>query len=243
MYEFYTLWKNIELNSFCRVDRLKRELSSPPNSCSDTTQHSSGGGGGGGLNVIYDSRRGIPSSVGASGSHTASLGGAGEDGRAPSPEHVGIPAHPVQVHRPWLQKSHLSKSQGQLYYSGQKWRFWGWASWVHFFTRLLWPNHWHNIRKSSAKCKIWILSFHRYPMNLCRSSSLDTITQRSWAIFWKIQQGWKMQHFHKGENLFMACCFQNAIIQRQMKIFPWNKLPMATNFLNFQWQEVWNQNI
>merc|ERR1712079_810730 len=77
-----------------RVDRLKRELSSPPNSCSDTTQHSSGGGGGG-LNVIYDSRRGIPSSVGATGSsHTASLG---EDGRAPSPEHVRIPAHPVQI--------------------------------------------------------------------------------------------------------------------------------------------------
>ena len=36
--------------------------------------------------------------------------------------------------------------QEQLYYSGQKLQFWGWASWVQFFTRSLWPNQWHNFK-------------------------------------------------------------------------------------------------
>ena len=80
-----------------------------------------------------------------------------------------------------------ASSQGQLYYSGQKWRFWGRASWVHFFTRSLWPNQWHNFKKIGAKWKIWVFSFHRYPMSLCRSHGLDTTTQQSWATFWKIQ--------------------------------------------------------
>ena len=41
----------------------------------------------------------------------------------------------------------LGMYQGKLYYSGQKWRFWGWASWVHFFTRWLWPNQCYNFKK------------------------------------------------------------------------------------------------
>ena len=68
---------------------------------------------------------------------------------------------------------------------------------VQLYKIFLWPNKWSHKALLRTKWKIWILSFHRYPMSLCRSSGLDTTTQQSWAIFWKIQKGWKMHLFLK----------------------------------------------
>ena len=45
-----------------------------------------------------------------------------------------------------------------------------------------------------------------------------------------------MHHF----CLFLAqfFFFQKAVIQRLIKIFPWNQLQIATNVLNFQWKKA-----
>ena len=54
----------------------------------------------------------------------------------------------------------------------------------------------------------------------------------------KIQNAEICNFFASDENLLMAHFFQNAVIWRQIKIFPWNQLQMATNALNFQWKKA-----
>ena len=72
-----------------------------------------------------------------------------------------------------------------------------------------------------AKWKLWILSFHRYPMSSCGSVvGLDTTTQQSWAIFRKNQKCWIMLTFSQALKTFLLAFFsKNAMIQRQIKIF------------------------
>ena len=89
------------------------------------------------------------------------------------------------------------------------------------------------ISKKCAKWKISILSILRpHPPSLFRSSGLDTTTQQSWNIFWTIQKCWKLHLFHRHQKLVFGSLFQNALIQRQIEIFPWNQscltFPTAT---------------
>ena len=51
--------------------------------------------------------------------------------------------------------------QGQPYYSGQKWAFWGWIKWGHFFKKQLWPDYFPVpiVRPGSL-----IFSFEQIPM-------------------------------------------------------------------------------
>ena len=77
-------------------------------------------------------------------------------------------------------------NQGQLYYSGQKWAFWGWIRWGHFFKKQLWPNYRSHKVPQGIKWKLRILSFQWYPMSILGSSSLDTTALQSWAFFQKI---------------------------------------------------------
>ena len=72
-----------------------------------------------------------------------------------------------------LSTSHVHLSQGQLYYSGQKWAFLGWIRWGHFFKKQLWPNYRSHKVPQGIKWKLRILSFQWYPMSLCGSGGLD----------------------------------------------------------------------
>ena len=97
--------------------------------------------------------------------------------------------------------------QRQLYYSGQKWAFWGRIRWGRFFHRSLWPYQLHNFKKIGAKWEIWILSYHWYPMSLCRSSGLDTTVLQSWAFFRKNPKHWKLHLRHKHRKLVFGILF------------------------------------
>ena len=92
------------------------------------------------------------------------------------------------VFRPWFNSVLLYAidRQGQLYYSGQKWAFWGWIRWGHFFKKQLWPNYRSHKVPQGIKWKLRILSFQWYPMSILGSSSLDTTALQSWAFFQKI---------------------------------------------------------
>ena len=50
-----------------------------------------------------------------------------------------------------------------------------------------------------TKWKIWILSFHWYPMVYCRSSGFATTASQSQAIFQNVQKCWKWAYLASGE--------------------------------------------
>ena len=139
---------------------------------------------------------------------------------------------------PYSQNNFFTSSKDS-FYSGQKWVFWRPIRWVHFFKSSLLPHPWHNFKKMGAKWKIWILSFHWHLMSMCGFISLDTTSLQSWAFLRKHPKGWKIDpFFQRWKPVFCTLFFQNAVIQWQINIFPWNQLQMATNFLNFPWEKA-----
>ena len=62
-------------------------------------------------------------------------------------------------------------------------------------------------------------------------------SQQSCTIFRKTKM-LKNAPFLQVLKLILGAHFFHAIIQRQMKISPWNQLQMATNILHFQWKEA-----
>ena len=118
----------------------------------------------------------------------------------------------------------------------KKWR-WIWfltcSGSVRFFWPLLYPNRWSQRVLMGAKWKIWILSFHWYPMVYCRSSGLATTASQSQAIFQNVQKCWKWAYLASGEIPIFGHFFQMATILRPMEILTWNQLPVTIYFLNF----------
>ena len=81
-------------------------------------------------------------------------------------------------------------AQGQLYYSGQKWAFWGWIRWGHLFKKQLWLNSRSHRVPQGTKWKLKILSFQWYPPWV-------SVGQLVW-----IPQPCKVEHFQERMHLF-----------------------------------------
>ena len=71
---------------------------------------------------------------------------------------------------------------------------------------------------------VWI-----YQLGQNKSAKLSTFLQQP--------KRWKWIFFTSAENLFLAHFFQNAVIQWQIKIFPWNQLQVVTIFTKFSMRE------
>ena len=81
---------------------------------------------------------------------------------------------------------------------------------VQFFRPLLYPNHWSQRVLMGAKWKIWILSFHWYPMVYCRSSGFATTASQSQAIFQNVQKCWKLAYLASSEIPIFGHFFSNG---------------------------------
>ena len=73
-----------------------------------------------------------------------------------------------------------------------------------------------------AKWKIWILSFHWYPMVHCRSCGLATTASQSQAIFQNVQKCWKWAYLASDEiPMFRTLRFMMLLFFKRAYDWQW----------------------